>query len=108
MKKILAILLALALILAFPVSVSAVTPPLDTPSITVPDISDNIEIELSDDFWDNYFKEHPLPSVSIPEETEEPTEPTEVIAEPVPAITPHIPDWRDLLRELVAKFLKGG
>lgn len=42
----------------------AATPALKIPSIKIPDISNsvknNIELELSDNFWDNWFKEHPL------------------------------------------------
>ena len=88
MKKNIAILLALLLILSMAVPAAAVTPPLDTPaSPTVPDISDDIHVEIPDEVFDDWFDEHPI----VIEPTEAPTEPAE---EDEPTRT----DWRDWLR----------
>ena len=87
MKKNIAILLALLLILSMAVPAAAVTPPLDTPaSPTVPDISDGIHVEIPDEVFDDWFDEHPI----VIEPTEAPTEPAE---EDEPTRT----DWRDWL-----------
>ena len=94
MKKIIAIAMVLMLIFAMVVPAAAVTPPLDTPSITIPDISDDVHIDIPDSFWDKWFKDHPivLPDATVPSETEPvPTEP--IVTEPdvtnlaVPVIT---------------------
>lgn len=64
MKKIITIALALVLIASMTVTTHAATPKLDIPDIEIPNISgsvkDNIEVEISDSFWDNWFKEHPI------------------------------------------------
>ena len=64
MKKIITIALALVLIAPMTVTTHAATPKLDIDLPEIPDISgsvkDNIEIEVSDNFWDNWFKEHPI------------------------------------------------
>lgn len=64
MKKILVFIVAVMLIASMTVTTHAATPKLDIPNIEIPDISgsvkDNIEIEVSDSFWDNWFKEHPI------------------------------------------------
>lgn len=60
MRKIFVILLAVMLIVSMTVTTHAATPKLNIPDIDIPDISDNIKIELSDNFWDNWFKEHPF------------------------------------------------
>ena len=91
MKKNIAILLALLLILSMAVPAAAVTPPQDTPaSPTVPDISDGIHVEIPDEVFDDWFDEHPI----VIEPTVEPTEaPTEPVEEDEPTRT----DWRDWL-----------
>ena len=61
MKKILALILAVLLIMAMAVPAYAVTPKYEFPDLPeIPDISDNIEIELPDNFWSGWFKEHPI------------------------------------------------
>lgn len=87
MKKIIVFLMALCLIVCMTVPVFAVTPPLNTPAIPrVPDISDDIHVEISDEFFDDWFAEHPI----VIEPTEAPTEPAE---EDEPTRT----DWSDWL-----------
>lgn len=64
MKKIITIALALVLVASMTVTTHAATPKLDIDLPEIPNISgsvkDNIEIEVSDNFWDNWFKEHPI------------------------------------------------
>lgn len=64
MKKILVFIVAVMLIASMTVTTHAATPKLDIPGIEIPDISgsvkDNIEVEISDNFLDNWFKEHPI------------------------------------------------
>lgn len=87
MRKIFVILLAVLLILAMAIPSMAVTPPLDTPAIPrVPDISDDIHVEIPDEVFDDWFAEHPI----VIEPTEAPTEPAE---EDEPTRT----DWSDWL-----------
>jgi len=61
MKKIVTIALTLIIIMSMAIPAHALTPKLEIPDI--PDFS-NIKftpkIELPDDFWSNWFKEHPL------------------------------------------------
>lgn len=72
MKKIICITLSLLLILSMVAPVCAVTPDLDTPSISIPDISDDVHIEIPDEVFDDWFEEHPI---EIPDPTEPPEEP---------------------------------
>lgn len=63
MKKIIAILLALLLILSMAIPVAAVTPTLQVPD--VPQISDiKIEVKLDEQVYENavqkWFAEHPI------------------------------------------------
>ena len=60
MRKIFAILLAVMLIASMTVTAHAATPKLNIPDIDIPDISGSVKVELSDNFWDNWFREHPL------------------------------------------------
>ena len=63
MRKILAFCLAILLILSMAVPAFAVTPKLkvpNVPQISKIQIKPTIQIKLSDDFWDNWFKEHPI------------------------------------------------
>lgn len=80
MRKIFAIILTVMLIASMTVTTYAVTPPLGVPDMPeIPDISDNIEIELPDGVFDDY----------IPDLTpEEPTEPEE----------PEYPNWCDWVK----------
>lgn len=65
MKKILSFILVLSLMMALSMPVYAVTPGLNIPNVSIPDFSDNIKIELSDDFWNRRFDEHPLPEITV-------------------------------------------
>lgn len=60
MKHLLSIILILCLLCSLSIPAYAVTPSFNIPNITIPDISDNIKIELPDNFWDNWFKDHPI------------------------------------------------
>jgi hypothetical protein len=59
MRKTLILIFALTLILAIPVQASAVTPPLRVPDMPeIPEIK--VEVKLSDDYWNNYFRSNPF------------------------------------------------
>lgn len=59
MRKILALIFTLTLILAIPVQASAVTPPLRVPDLPkIPEIK--VEVKLPDNYWDNYFRNNPI------------------------------------------------
>ena len=61
MKKILVFTLALMLIVSMTIPAYAVTPKLEIPDVPqISKIKFDIKIELPDDFWTNWFKEHPL------------------------------------------------
>lgn len=60
MRKIFAFILAIMLVMSMAISAYAATPPIKIPSIKIPDISDSVEVKLSDNFWNNYFKENPI------------------------------------------------
>lgn len=60
MKKIFAILLAVMLIASMTVTTHAATPKLDIDLPEIPDISGSVKVELSDNFWDNWFKANPI------------------------------------------------
>ena len=60
MKKILVFIVAVMLIASMTVTTHAATPKLDIPNIDIPDISGSVKVELSDNFWGNYFKENPI------------------------------------------------
>jgi hypothetical protein len=61
MKKIICIILAVMLIASMTVPVYAATPKLEIPDVPqISKIKFDIKIELPDDFWSNWFKEHPL------------------------------------------------
>ena len=61
MKKIIALILSLLLLLSMAVPASAATPTLDIPDISIPDISGSIHVELPDEVLANWFEEHPAP-----------------------------------------------
>ncbi len=82
MKKILALILAVLLIMVMAVTAFAVTPELGVPDVPqISDIEFDTKIELPDSFWDDWFTRNPIsiPDITIPSETEptEPYEPTE-------------------------------
>lgn len=59
MRKIFALILAVMLVVSMAVPASACTPKLKIPSIKIPEIK-NVEVTLSDSFWDNYFAKNPI------------------------------------------------
>lgn len=59
MRKIIAILLAVMLIVSMAVPALAATPKLKIPHIEIPKI-EKVEVDLPDNFWDNYFAQHPI------------------------------------------------
>ena len=63
-RRLLIVAMAIMLMASVAITAHAVTPKLNIPNIEIPDISDsvrdNIKVELSDNFWDNWFKEHPF------------------------------------------------
>ena len=65
MKRFIAILLALAMIIALAVPAFAATPTLDTPSISIPDISGSVKIEIPQSTFDKWFAEHPI-KITLP------------------------------------------
>ena len=72
MKKIICILFALMLVISMAIPAFAVTPEIGVPDMPeIPDISDDVEIELPDGIFDDY-----IPDIDIDVELpEEPTEP---------------------------------
>ena len=60
MKKILVFIVAVMLIASMTVTTHAATPKLDIPDFDIPDISGSVNVELSDNFWGNYFKANPI------------------------------------------------
>lgn len=70
MKKLIIFVITFAMILALAVPAYAVTPPLQVPDMPeVPDISDDVHVELPDSAFDGY-----IPDIDA-ELTEDPTEP---------------------------------
>lgn len=61
MKRIISFILLIVLLLSLAIPAYAATPSLKIPSISIPDISDDVKIELPNNFWNNWFKNHPLP-----------------------------------------------
>lgn len=60
MRKFIALILAIMLIMSMAIPAYAVTPALKIPSIKIPNISNSVEVKQSQSFWDNYFKENPI------------------------------------------------
>lgn len=77
-KKIFVIVMTLMIVASMSITTYAITPRPNIPSSpTIPEIS--VDVELSDDFWNNYFKENPLPELPEVEDADpEATNPTEV------------------------------
>lgn len=106
MKKTFALLLALALLMSmllifvFPVPASAVTPPLGVPDIPeIPDISDDVHVEIPDEVFKDYLEEHPIVIETTEATTEPPTEvPTEAPTEPPVDEETCIMDWREMVQ----------
>lgn len=64
MRKFIALLLAIMLVLSLAISAYAATPTIKIPSINIPDISGSVEVKLPQSFWDNWFAEHPISFVT--------------------------------------------
>lgn len=60
MKKIITIALALVLMASMTVTTYAATPKLNIDLPEIPNISGSVKIEIPDNTWDNWFKEHPF------------------------------------------------
>lgn len=63
-KRLLIVVMVIMVMTSVAITAHAATPKLNIPSIEIPDISDNvrdnIKVEVSDNFWDNWFTEHPF------------------------------------------------
>ena len=60
MRKFIALLLALMLVLSLAISAYAATPTIKIPHIEIPDISGSVKVELPQSFWNKWFAEHPI------------------------------------------------
>lgn len=68
MKKIIAIVLAMLLIVSMAIPAVAVTPPLQIPDMPeIPDISDDVDIDLPEGAFDDYIPDIAV-DVELPEE----------------------------------------
>ena len=104
MKKIICALLAVLLIMAMTVPAFAVTPDLGVPDVPeIPDISDDVEIELPEGVFDGY-----LPDLDIDIEIELPTDPIEPPADPTepPSEKPTCPGWCDWVKGWLEWWLR--
>ena len=99
MKKFIAIMMALALVLCLAIPAHAVTPDLDVPDMPeIPDISDEIDFGGIDfgGIIDDWFAENPIPPLTPTDPVEvptEPAEPTEPVEEPSAPIGGGWGDW---------------
>jgi hypothetical protein len=60
-RKILVVATVIMIMVATTVTAYAITPKFNIPNIpSVPNISPSVKVELPNNFWDNWFKEHPL------------------------------------------------
>ena len=59
MKKFFAFIVAVMLITSMTVIAHAATPKLDIDLPEIPDISGSVKVEVSDNFWDNWFRANP-------------------------------------------------
>lgn len=60
MRKIFVIILAMMLIASMTVSTYAATPKLNLDLPEIPNISGSVKVEVSDGFWDSWFKANPI------------------------------------------------
>ena len=99
MKKILTILLAVMLIASVAIPAHAVTPDLGVPDVPeIPDISDDVHIELPDGIFDDYI---PDIDIDVDIDVEIPTEP-----EPDhPAEKPGCPDWHAIAKRWISWWI---
>lgn len=80
MKKILALILAVLLIVAMAIPAYAVTPELGVPDVPqISDIEFDIKIELPDDVFDDYIPDIDI-DVEVPEEEHKPDYPAMIEA----------------------------
>lgn len=60
MKKILIFVVAIMLVASMAIPAHAVTPAMNVPDMPeIPEIK-NVEVKVSENFWDNWFAQHPL------------------------------------------------
>lgn len=66
-KRLLVVLMAVMVVASMAISAYALTPTFKLPSIKIPDITNSVNVQISDSFWNNYFKEHPikLPNIKL-------------------------------------------
>lgn len=71
MKKFLLMILVVMLVMVMALPVYAVTPPINVPDVPqISDIKFDFNFKISDDFWDKWFNENPVPKpapLEIPE-----------------------------------------
>lgn len=61
MKKLIVLLLVLLMVMAMAVPAHAATPSVGVPEVPqISNIKFEIKIQLPDDFWGNWFREHPI------------------------------------------------
>lgn len=60
MKKIFVIILTMMLIASMAITSHAATPKLDLNLPEIPNISGSVKVEVSDNFWDSWFKANPI------------------------------------------------
>lgn len=61
MKKILVCILTVIMVIGMAVTANAVTPIYTPPKISTPKIDTSaIQVEVSQNFWDKWFAEHPI------------------------------------------------
>lgn len=60
MRKVIVLIITIALLASMALPAYACTPKLNIPKISIPEIKPTFKIQLSEDFWDNYFAKNPL------------------------------------------------
>lgn len=59
MRKVIAFIVAMLLVMSMAISAFAATPAIRVPHIEIPKI-EKVEVNLPDGFWDNYFAQNPI------------------------------------------------
>lgn len=109
-KRLFGFVLIIALLYAVAMPVGAVTPTLNPPSLPqIPDISDDIKIDVPDSAYDSWIEDHPV----VLETTEVATESEETIPEEtVPAekvevqIAKVFKYWQKMIGDAIRAFWK--